>query len=268
MGDDELADFERTTFAHDGKERAIFRRGTGPAVIVIAEMPGITPKVAEFARRVATIGCTAVMPHLFGTPGKDPITDGRLRGTAYMLSSFVPACVSREFTTWATNRTSPVVAWLRALAGTSTNDVGVPVSERSGCASPAAMPWPWRPIPALPPRSCRNRRCRWRSPAKRRSIDCSPNDLEVVKARCAGENLTVLGLRFSGDKFVPGERFVFLRAARRGVPCGRTHDEAANPEGVMKPHSVLTEHLIDEPDQPTRAVLDEVLDLFRTRSPS
>ena len=33
----------------------------------------------------------------------------------------------------------------------------------------------------------------------------------------------------------------------------------------MSPHSVLTEHLIDEPGQPTRDALDQVLDLFRTR---
>ncbi len=33
----------------------------------------------------------------------------------------------------------------------------------------------------------------------------------------------------------------------------------------MPPHSVLTEHLIDEPGQPTRAALDQVLDLFRNR---
>jgi hypothetical protein len=34
---------------------------------------------------------------------------------------------------------------------------------------------------------------------------------------------------------------------------------------VLKPHSVLTEHLIDEPGQPTRAALDLVLDLFSER---
>ena len=58
----------------------MFRTGSGPAVIVIAEMPGITPKVAGFARRVAAIGCTAVLPHLFGTPGRDPLAGGRVRG--------------------------------------------------------------------------------------------------------------------------------------------------------------------------------------------
>ena len=46
MADDPLSDFDRTSFMHQGKERAVFRAGGGPAVIVISEMPGITPKVA------------------------------------------------------------------------------------------------------------------------------------------------------------------------------------------------------------------------------
>jgi dienelactone hydrolase len=90
MPDDDLSDFERSTFSHQGKARAVFRKGGGAAVIVMAEVPGITPKVADFARRVADIGCTSVMPHLFGTPGKDPLAGGRLDSLAYGFSSIVP----------------------------------------------------------------------------------------------------------------------------------------------------------------------------------
>ena len=66
MSGPDLATYEHTTFTHDGATRDIFRKGSGPAVIVMAEMPGITPKVLEFADRVVAIGCTAVLPHLFG----------------------------------------------------------------------------------------------------------------------------------------------------------------------------------------------------------
>jgi dienelactone hydrolase len=41
-------------------------------VIVMSEIPGITPLVASFARRVAAIGCTAVLPQLFGISGAEP----------------------------------------------------------------------------------------------------------------------------------------------------------------------------------------------------
>ena len=94
----------------------MFRKGSGPAVIVMAEMPGITPKVLEFADRVVDIGCTAVLPHLFGVPGYDVLAVSKPAAARYLLGSMVPACISREFTTLATGKTSPVVTWLRALA--------------------------------------------------------------------------------------------------------------------------------------------------------
>src|SRR5205823_1878289 len=84
MPDDEMKDFETTTFTHDGKTRDVFRQGSGPAVIVISEMPGISPKVLEFARRVSAIGCTAVVPHLFGRPGYDAMDHGKVKGFGYM----------------------------------------------------------------------------------------------------------------------------------------------------------------------------------------
>src|ERR1700752_3958572 len=115
MPDDDLADFERAEFTHDGKTRTVFRRGSGPAVIVIAELPGITPKVLAFARRDADTGGTAGLPHLFGVPGRDP-NAGAVALATSMVGSVVPACVSREFVTLATGRTSPVIDWLRALS--------------------------------------------------------------------------------------------------------------------------------------------------------
>ncbi|CAN5651409.1 MAG: dienelactone hydrolase family protein [Ilumatobacteraceae bacterium] len=267
MADDNLTDFERTTFTHGGKQRATFRTGTGPAVIVIAELPGITPKVADLGRRVAGIGCTAVLPHLFGVPGKDPTGGGRLGSLAYGLSSIVPACISREFTTWATNRTSPVVTWLRALAGQEHERCGGPGVGAIGMCftggfalAMATHPSLLAPVlsqPSLPFAVTR---------AQRRSIDCAPSELDVVAERCAVEGLQVLGLRFCGDRLVPAERFEFLRQ-RLGdaFVAVELPDESANPDATMKPHSVLTEHLVDEPGQPTRAALDQVLDLLRRR---
>lgn len=266
VADRDLADYERTSFTDDGKTRTVFRRGTGPAVVVIAEMPGITPKVVEFADRVAAIGCTAVLPHLFGVPGRDPVARGRTRLVGYGLSSLVPACVSREFTILATGRTSPVVSWLRALAAHEHERCGGPGVGAVGMCftggyalAMATDPRLLAPVlsqPSMPVGP---------TARSRRSIDISPADLEVVKGRCASEGLQVLGLRFTGDRLVPAERFRFL-AEELGdaFVAVEIDDEHANPEGVMRPHSVLTEHLIDEPGQPTRAALDRVLDLFRT----
>jgi len=271
MADDDLSDFTRDTFTYDGKTRTVFRKGTGPAVIVISEMPGISPKVLEFARRVVAIGCTAVVPHLFGEPGRDadPNTSGRgkLDSGRYLVSSIVPACISREFTVLATGKTSPVIAWLRALARSEHERAGGPgVSAVGMCftggfaLAMAAEPCLLAPVlsqPSLPAGLTKK---------SKHAIDISNEDLDIVKGRCAAEGLTVLGLRFKGDRNVPKERFEFLREQLGDAFVAvELEDEHANPDAAMSPHSVLTEHLIDEPGQPTRDALDQVLDLFRTR---
>lgn len=266
--DDNLADFQRSEFTYESKTRTIFRLGDGPAVIIIAEMPGITPRVLEFARQVGGIGCTAVLPHLFGVPGRDPNPDarGRVGFVANAVSSLVPACISREFVTMATGRTSPVIDWLRALARHEHERCGGPgVGAVGMCftggyalamATDDALLAPVLSQPSMPIAL---------TAAQRRSIDISEEDLAVVKQRCA-RGLTVMGLRFTGDRLVPRERFDFLSEQLGDAFVAVELDDAdANPAATMAPHSVLTEHLIDEPGQPTRAALDQVLDLFRHR---
>ncbi len=268
MPNDALADFERTTFASGGKTRDRYRIGSGPAVIVIAEMPGITPKVAEFARKVAGIGCTAVLPHLFGRPGADPAETAGFGGQMrFMLSSMVPACISREFTVLATGKTSPVVTWLRALAADEHERCGGPGVGAVGMCftggyalAMATDPRLLAPVlsqPSMPVGL---------TSAQKHSIDISPEDLRIVKNRCAAEGLEVLGLRFTSDRFVPDERFAFLREQLgEAFVAVELADADARPDTGFPPHSVLTEHLVDEPGQPTRVALDQVLDLFRRR---
>jgi dienelactone hydrolase len=263
-----LEPFEADSFTHGGTTRDLYRRGTGPAVIVMAEMPGITPKVAAFAERVADTGCTAVMPHLFGVPGQDPVAGGRWPAMRRGLQAIVPACVSREFVVFATGRTSPVVDWLRALAvhehercgGPGVGVVGMCFTGGFGLAM-ATDPRVLVPVlsqPSLPISAGRKR--------ARRSIDCSPADLDIVAGRCAAGELEVIGLRFRGDSFVPAERFEFLRERLGDAFIAvELDDDTANPDGIMSPHSVLTEHLIDRPGEATHDALQLVLDHFRRR---
>ncbi|MFT6813038.1 MAG: dienelactone hydrolase, partial [Ilumatobacter sp.] len=96
-----------------------YRRGSGPAVLVIHEIPGITPTVAQFANDVVERGFTVVMPSLVGTPEKAP-------SQIYLAQSMMKICIAKEFTTMAMNKTSPVIAWLRALARNVHNEVGGP----------------------------------------------------------------------------------------------------------------------------------------------
>ncbi len=269
MANDDLADFERATFTHDGKTRTIFRKGTGPAVIVISEMPGISPKVAGFARKVADIGCTAVMPHLFGDPGRDPLAKGKAAGALYSLSSIVPMCISKEFTVLATGKSSPVIDWLRALAGNEHERCGGPGVGAIGMCFTGGFALAMATHPSLLAPVLSQPSLPMALPFKKQNahnIDISPEELAIVKGRCAAEGLTVLGMRFKSDAFVPSGRFEFLREQLGDAFVAiELEDADANPDSPMKPHSVVTEHLIDVDGQATRAALDTVLDLFRTR---
>ena len=71
MSADVLAGWARAPFTAAGLTRDVYRRGSGPGVVVIHEIPGITPKVAQFANDVVDAGFTVVMPSLVGTPGKE-----------------------------------------------------------------------------------------------------------------------------------------------------------------------------------------------------
>ena len=78
---DALDGLEETSFEFEGVSRRVFRRGSGPAVVVIHEVPGITPEVADFGRRVDEAAFTAVLPQLFGEPGKRDGFGDRSGGT-------------------------------------------------------------------------------------------------------------------------------------------------------------------------------------------
>jgi len=260
MGD--LAAYDKDQFTFGGKTRDVYRRGTGPAVLVFAEIPGITPKVIDFADRVVALGCTAVLPHLFGVPGAEPSVGKTVRAMA-------PACVSKEFSAWATGKTSPVVEWSKALARHEHERLGGPGVGVVGMCFTGNFALAMLPEPAVrAPVMSQPSLPLGFSKKARRGLYISDADLAKVQDRLSAEpELCVLGLRFTGDKLVPEARFAHLREALgdRFVAVeidssrGNTHGHPA------VAHSVLTEHLIDEPDQPTRDALEQVLDLFRIR---
>lgn len=255
-----LSDYNATTFTHEGRTKPLYVRGNGPAVIVIHEIPGITPKVVRFADWVVDAGFRVYMPLLVGEAGREV-------SNPYVLTSIAKVCISREFAVLASNRSSPVTAWLRALARHASSQTGNgPVGAVGMCFSgnfalsmmmePSVVA-PVLSQPSLP--FCV-------SPSRRSAIHVSNEELTCLKERCSKGD-RVLGLRFKGDTMSPAGRFETLRrelgSAFEGIEL---EDSAANPNALMKvPHSVLTEHLIDEDGQPTREAANRVIEFFRER---
>lgn len=257
-----LVGFTRFDFTNRGVTHSVYRAGSGPAVIVIAEIPGITPKVIAFAQRVADLGCTVYLPSLFGIPGREP--DGKA-----MRSAMRAICVSREFTRFALRKASPVTVWLRALAKQAHEECGGPgVGAVGMCftggfalamAVDRRMLAPVLSQPSLPlPVSA----------ARKADVGLDTASLTRVKERCADEGLCVLGLRFTADTFSPPERFDRLRRELGDGFVGVEIPSSSVPKGAAPggmAHSVLTEDLVDEPGHPTREALEKVLQLFRDR---
>ncbi len=256
-----LDDFTRFEFTDGGTTRDVYRTGTGPAVIVIHEVPGITPKVAAFGQRVAATGCTAVLPSLFGTPG-------RAMSMPYVLNSITRACVAKEFHAWALASTSPITVWLRALAAQMHEECGGPGVGAVGMCFTGnfalammvddRMLAPVLSQPSLPFPVGK---------ARQRDLAISPDDLSRVKERarrkasacsaCASRRIPQCRQRGSS---VSAKSLATAssrsRSTRRRATSGPTRASA---------HSVLTEHLVDESGHPTRAALDQVLAFFGER---
>lgn len=254
---DPLDDFERRPLTLLGTEKLVFVAGKGPAVIVMSEMPGISPYVARFARWVRDAGFTVWMPNLFGEPG-------RAISQLYGAGQILRACISREFAAFAANRSSPVTQWLRALAahahplcgGRGVGAIGMCFTGNFALSMmlEPAMRAPVLSQPSLPL-------------FRKGGMHIAPDELAAVKERMEREDLTVLAYRFAGDAFCRAERFAAYEAALGDRFQGRVlPDDAAGPNPHMKnPHSVVTLHLIDEAGQPTVQARDEILAFFAAR---
>lgn len=257
---DALTDFERRDFTWRGARREVLVQGAGPAVVVMHEIPGFTPTVAAFARRVADAGYTAWCPLLFGVPGRPP------RPQDY-LSEIGRACISREFAVLAARRSSPITEWLRALCrhahaacgGPGVGAVGMCLTGNFALALMVdeVVMAPVLSQPSLPFAL---------TPGLGRGLHLSPGDLETVRRRSAA-GCTVLGLRFTHDWMCPPARFQALREALGDGFEGIEIDSGpGNPHGIPRlAHSVLTEDLVDVEGRPTRQALDRVLALFAER---
>lgn len=234
--------YDEFTFDDGRWARAVYRRGRGPAVIVVHEIPGIHPLVVRFADYLVDAGMTVFMPSLFGTPGRE-LSSGYLLGTA-----FKAICISREFSALALNRSSPIVDWLRALAREAHGECGgrgvgaVGMCFTGGFAL-AMMTEPAVVAPVASQPSLPLNLSLFSREKRKHAIDLSNAEAATIAKRLEDEDLSALALRFCGDSLVPGERFRTLRRlfGDRLEPI-EIPDAAAAPAD-MKPHSVLTTHL-------------------------
>ena len=250
-----IAGYSESTFSDGGLSHTVHRCGQGPGVLVMHELPGLTPEVVRLANWIVEAGFTVFVPCLFGGAGDE-------YKAVQSYAAMARACLRKEFSVLAKRRSSPVTTWLRSLSRSifdelGGNGVGAIGMCMTGNFALALMVdehimAPVLSQPSLPFSVSRGHR---------ESLHLSDEDLRLVKERTQG-GLPVLGLRFSNDFLCPKERFATLRDELGDAFEGIEIDSApGNAHGLgSRSHSVLTYDLVEsDPDHPTYKARDRVL---------
>jgi dienelactone hydrolase len=245
--------FSKFEFEDNGIKHLVFRKGKGPGVLLMHELPGLTPKCVELANGIVNAGFTVFVPLFFGQPNESAST-----------ANFLRLCVSREFKCFATRESGPITTWLRALSrkiyneNLSSRGVGAIGLCLTGGFVLALMVdqhlmAPVASEPALPLFPV--------SQDRKHALGISLPEL----VQAANRNIPLLGLRFSNDSKCPKERFQTLDATlgtnfRKIVIDSFPGNSYSIRNGA---HSVLTNDYNDTPGHPTRQAFEEVVAFLR-----
>ncbi len=256
-------DFTQRSFELDGISKTVYVSGEGPAVVLLPEMPGISPDLIRLARWIRDAGLTVYLPSLFGVDGALPTTEA---GEQIMRR----ACVSAEFRAFAGGGTSPVVAWLRALARQAHEECGGPGVGAVGLCFTGNFALTMTLEPAVIAPVVNHPSLPLDDPG---GLEMSADDAAAVRERVDRDGLKVLAYRFDNDRWCTGQRFAAYRALLGDAFDGRVlAGDAANGnpppffrDVVGTPHSVTTAHLVDEEGHPTLEARDEIIAFLTTR---
>ena len=237
-----LDDWTQGEHTADGVTHPTYRKGTGPGVVVIHEIPGLTPEVIGFAEEVVGAGFTVVLPHLFGRP-EAPKSAGQI------AKSLRQVCVSKEFTKLARGETTPVAGWLRSLARELHAELGGPGVGALGMCFTGGFALAMMVDPAVAAPVLAQPSTPFAVGRKRAAdLNLSPADLTAAKKRAAA-GCEVLGLKYRKDPAV-GTRFDTLTRELGG--------SFIRVEFEGRGHSTLTAHRQQEG-------VDRVLSFFREK---
>lgn len=255
----DLTGWQSAPFTGAGITHDVYEKGAGPGVVLVPEIPGISPEVLGLADHLVEQGFTVAVPSLFGTPG-------RAMSAGYVAGVAARVCVSAEFRAFAVGARRPVADYLRALArdlASRTPGPGVGVIGMcftGGFALAAAVDEtvlaPVLSQPSVPfPLGA----------GRRRDPGVSEEELAQVAERTTGSGLCLLGLRFSGDRACPPDRFATLRK-RLGdaFEIIELDSSKGNAAGFgTNAHSVLTGEVREQPGHPALAARDRVVEFLR-----
>ena len=254
-----LEGWTKSPFTGGGLTYDVCEKGSGPGVVLIPEVPGLTPEVLGLGQHLVDGGFTVVIPSPFGKPGHE--------GTmGYTLRTVARLCVSAEFRAFALDAHRPISDFLRALAAdlaarTQGRGVGVIgmcftggfalATAVDGSVLASVLSQPAVPFPT--------------SRARRMDPGLSSAELDVVRARTVDDGLCVLGLRFSEDVSAPRARFAGLKEKLGDAfEVIELDSSPGNTGGYSKgAHSVLTGEVRVTPPNSAYDAREHVVEFLR-----
>ena len=190
-----LDGFTGFEFPHQNFRHCVYHAGSGPPIVLIHELSGMSPECVTFARHLIESKFHAYLPLLYGDPGKSSNIFNPLQ-----------VCISREFVLFTGGKSSPVTDWLRALCARVSHDnndskIGVIGMCLTGsfvlaCVAVPSVAAGVMSQPALPLHIpfCKDNGAQ---------IGASPQEM----ATAAALQTPLLALRFKADNLCPQKRF-------------------------------------------------------------
>lgn len=248
-----LSEFQSAELTFQGRTCTVrYLGGEGPGVVLMHEIPGMTPNVLRLAKLLALRGFRVALPSLFGTDGRAPSE----RLDAEML---LRMCVDAEFKVFAANGSSPIVDWLREFCKAWARDTGGNIAavglcitggfalsltvDANGKVQAAVMSEPSLSFP-------------FPFTQNASALHLSVAEVEAIRAKPS----PCMALRFTNDYRCKRERFDAYQSL---LSDKLIRIEIPSPDAVHQisadAHSVLTEELSDAQGHPDRIRSDECL---------
>ena len=227
----------------------VYEGGSGPAILLVQELPGIGPSTVRLADELRDQGLTVAIPRLFGPFGEIQM----VRNIGRVL------CMRREFTLFAGGRSSPVVDWLRALARDCHERHGGPGVGMIGMCLTGNFAMSMVVDPAVRAAVASQPSMPIGGSRAQNALHMTGEEVQAARAQLDDKG-PMLALRFEEDPL--------CRAAKFGAIDAAFNDDRERVRLRVLPgkgHSVLTEDFVNEAGHPTRTALDEVLQYFRAQ---